>query len=416
MYPLRLALFALVIAPFLSAQGSVTQSSDGMALLQRMSDHYAGASSWYIEATSERTSATEYNRSWTKTVLISAVSGNKYHYEGHSEGGSAFHISDGKTAWDLHPEERAYTREPAPANGYHPPKEWQLNEQGAFEAVNLRKELAEYSGHYNSASRLPDEEIFQDGIEVPCYVVQVKTEQRKGPKSVGVSLDETLWIDKAAWTVRERVGHENSFFYSGGAHIPLVQDVVTIYGKAELNSAVPEVLFHFEPPADAKLVAKFGDNMLGAGLTDEAAPDIQLVAADGRQVPLSSYRGKPVLLDFWATWCGPCIASMPQLAMLDQEAAPKGLVVLLVDEDEDVKTATDFLANHHYEWPNTQDDGKIGDAFEKMAIPLYVLMDANGKIVFYKSGEDDDGLRKAIAALGPEFASLAPVKKLSALR
>jgi len=81
MYPLRLALFALVIAPFLSAQGSVTQSSDGMALLQRMSDHYAGASSWYIEATSERTSATEYNRSWTKTVLISAVSGNKYHYE-----------------------------------------------------------------------------------------------------------------------------------------------------------------------------------------------------------------------------------------------------------------------------------------------------------------------------------------------
>jgi hypothetical protein len=49
--------------------------------------------------------------------------------------------------------------------------------------------------------------------------------------------------------------------------------------------------------------------------------------------------------------------------------------------------------------------------FKKVGIPLFVLIDAQGKIVFYKTGEDDAGMRKALAALGPEFASLAPARK-----
>lgn len=100
----------------------------------------------------------------------------------------------------------------------------------------------------------------------------------------------------------------------------------------------------------------------------------------------------------------------PGLAKLAQEATSKGLVMLSVDKDEDEKTAKDFLAKHNYTWPNTQDDGKIGDAFKKNGIPLLVLIDAQGKIVFYKSGADDAELRKTVAGLGPEFASLAAEK------
>jgi thiol-disulfide isomerase/thioredoxin len=382
-----------------------------LPILQQMSEHYASAGSWHIGATEERTSENEYSRGWGKTVMIGAVSGNKYHYEGHSELGSSFHISDAKTAWDLHLDEHAYTQASAPANGYQPPHILPTNEQAAFEAVNLRKGFAEFSGHYNSAARLPDEVIFQGGTEIPCYVVQVKAAQRKGPKEGGFSLDETLWIDKSAWTVRQTVVHQSTFLYSGAARIPLVEDAVTSYSTADLNSAIPESLFHFEPPADAKLVAKFSDDANDVDLTGEAAPEIQLTAANGRLTPLSSYRGKPVLLDFWATWCGPCVTSMPDMARLYQDAMPKGLVMLSVDEDEEVKSATDFLVKHGYTWPNTQDDGKIGDAFKKMGIPLFVLIDAQGKIVFYKAGDDDAGLRKAIAALGPEFASLALEQK-----
>lgn len=101
---------------------------------------------------------------------------------------------------------------------------------------------------------------------------------------------------------------------------------------------------------------------------------------------------------------------MPALARLAQEATPKALVVLSVDEDEDERATKDFLAKHNYTWPNRQDDGKIGDAFKKNGIPLVVLIGAQGKIVFYKSGANDAELRKAIAGLGPEFASLAAEK------
>ena len=410
MYPARLALLALLATYPLSAQGNDSHSSVGLNILQQMSDHYATAGSWYIQATEERANRTEYSHGWEKTVIIAATSGNKYHYEGRSQFGSALHISDGETAWDVHSEEHAYTQESAPANGYQPPKGWLTNEQSAQQAVRLRKEFADFSKHYASATRLSDEVISMNGIEVACYVVHVTAAQRKGPKS-GFSRDETLWIEKTTWTVKKTVSHDDTFLYSGSARIPLVEDTVTTYEPAQLNSPLPEALFHFEPPADAKLVAKFSDGMMGPDLTGEAAPDVQLVGADGKRTPLSSYRGKPVLLDFWATWCAPCVASMPNLAELDHDAAPKGLVTLSVDEDEDEKTATDFLVDHHYTWPNTHDDGKIGDAFKKLGIPLFVLIDAQGKIAFYKSGEDESELRKIVAAQGPQFASLAPAQK-----
>lgn len=286
-----------------------------------------------------------------------------------------------------------------------------MNEQAAVEAVRLRKQFAEFATHYNSATRLPDETVTQIGRGYPCYVVRVMDEQRKDPKTQGLSIDETLWIDKTSWVVRKTATHEKTFFYSGSAHIPIVENTDTAYNTAELNSPVPDDLFRFKPPADAVLVAKFKEGMLGgADLTGEAAPDVQLIAADGKRTPLSSYRGKPVLLDFWATWCGPCVASMPKLAKLYEEATPKGLVVLSVDEDEDEKAATDFLSKHNYTWPNTHDDGKLGDAFKKIGIPLILLLDPQGKIVFYKSGADDSELRKAVAGLGSEFASLAREK------
>jgi thiol-disulfide isomerase/thioredoxin len=409
--PLRLGLFAFFAIPALLAQTANSHSWDGLTLLQRTGQHYASAGTWYIEATEERTSGNEYGGGWSKVVIVGAVSGDQYHFEGHSQTGSALHISDGKTAWDFHMEEHAYTQERAPVNGYQPLQTIFPNEQDAQRAVDLRKEFVDFYKHYESATRLPDEVIFQNGIEIPCYVVRVSASQRKGPKVEGVSTDETLWIDKATWAVRKTASHENSFIYAGGAHIPIVTDAVTTYSTTELDSSIPQALFRFEPPADAKLVRNFS-NGFGSDLTGESAPDVTLVSADGKRMPLSSFRGKPVLLDFWATWCGPCVASMPKLAQLDKEAAPLGLVLISVDEDEDAKTATDFLVKHKFAWPNTHDDGKIGGAFKKDAIPMIVLINAQGKIVFDKTGDDGDvGAREALASLGPEYASLAPVQK-----
>lgn len=413
MRPAWLVLMTFLAVPVVFGQSGETASPaastgtpGGLAILTQMSQRYANAGSWYLQATEEQTSGNEYGHNWSKMVMVSAVSGNKYHYESHEQGGSGFEVSDGKTAWELRVEARQYTQKPAPANGYQQPKTWVMGEGDVYRAVAMKKVLAGFSSQFTTATRLQDETIFQDGMAVACYVVRVSSDQRKGPKVEGFSSEETLWIDKATWTVRKTVEHQNTFLFAGGARIPLVMDTVTVYEKAELNSAVPEALFRFEPPADAKLVAKFNPR-IGADLTGEMAPDVQVADANGSKVSLASVRGKPVLLDFWATWCAPCVASLPKLAEINREGASKGLVVLSVDEDEEAKTAADFLAAHKYSWPNSHDDGKIAGAFKETGIPLLVLIDAQGKIVFYESGEDEIGLRKALAGLGPEFASLA---------
>lgn len=413
MRPAGVVLLSFLAVPLLSAQTTATAQPDGLSILRTMSEHYATAKSWYIAATEERTSWDDYSRFWIKTVMVGAVSGNRYHFEGHSQTGSALFVSDGKTAWDVHPEEHAYTQGPAPEGGYQRPHPLSINEAAAQRAAGFLREFSDLPSHYSGATRLPDENLTLGGEAIPCYVVRVTSEQRKGPHSANDTSEKTLWIDKQTWAVRKTSLHANSnLIVAGTVHIPTQALVVTTYSTAMLTGPVPDSLFRFEPPPDAQQVAKFSDNPLAFGpdLTGRQAADVLLVGTNRKRAPLSSYRGKPVLLYFWATWCSPCIAGMPKLAALQKEAGPKGLVLLSVDEDEDAKKASDYLAQHHYTWPNTQDDGKIGDAFNKVGIPLYVLIDATGKIVFYKSGSGptlEAALRKAIAGLGPQFAALS---------
>lgn len=87
------------------------------------------------------------------------------------------------------------------------------------------------------------------------------------------------------------------------------------------------------------------------------------------------------------------------------EFKDKGLEVISFDQDRDAAKATEYLARHHYEWKNFHDeDRKVATALQCDGFPLAVLIDANGKIIYFDFGGEDADLRKAIAGLGPEFA------------
>jgi len=408
MHLVRTVLFTFLSTTILTAQNP-SADPDGLTLLQQMSQHYSGAKSLYLEATREQSNTQEYSRNWSKTVMVAAISGDKYHYEGRDNMGSALHISDGKTEWMVHPGEHTYTQQPAGSTAEK--KIWGPGELGLMQAEGLRTEFGEFAKHYTGATRLPDETLTLGGVEMPCYVVRVTVEQRKGPKREQSARDETLWIEKSTWAVRKTLETRKGTIRMGTAPLPFSDETVTTYTVAQLDPALPESHFQFVPPADAKLVPTFKESFRWFDLTGESAPEIELIGANGKHVPLSSYRGKPVLIDFWATWCAPCVKGLPELAKLNQEAGPKGLVVLTVDEDEEEKTATDFLAKNHYTWPNTHDEGKIADAFRVNGFPVAVLVDSQGKIVFDRSYGDQATLRQAVAGLGPEFASLAPAQK-----
>jgi thiol-disulfide isomerase/thioredoxin len=115
-----------------------------------------------------------------------------------------------------------------------------------------------------------------------------------------------------------------------------------------------------------------------------------------------------VLLDIWATWCGPCSWSLPAFDRIYHDIKDKGIVVITADQDNVADSAVDYLARHNYSWTNYHDaERKIGRAFKNEAIPTTILIDAQGKIVYYDFGGHETAVRRAIAALGPEYASIA---------
>jgi len=151
----------------------------------------------------------------------------------------------------------------------------------------------------------------------------------------------------------------------------------------------------------------------------QTVPDVSLAGANGEEVALSSWRGKPVLIDLWATWCSPCLAALPKLNGLYAEIKDKGMEFVSLDEpgdaadeDKDAARAIAYLAQHHYNWKNFHDsESKVASALGCDGLPLVVLIDANGKIVYFDFGGHEADLRKAIAGLGPEFASVAPAEE-----
>jgi hypothetical protein len=101
--------------------------------------------------------------------------------------------------------------------------------------------------------------------------------------------------------------------------------------------------------------------------------------------------------------------AMPELGELYKAAMQRGLTVFTIDENEDAnrQDAVEFLRRHRFTWQNLHDDGTIARLFSENGIPLTVLLDQNGKVVFHRVGIHMQELRVAIASLGTSFADLA---------
>ncbi len=125
------------------------------------------------------------------------------------------------------------------------------------------------------------------------------------------------------------------------------------------------------------------------------APDFTVSRMDGTSVKLSSLRGHVVMLDFWATWCGPCRESLPETYRLSKIGEPVGLRVLPIS-DEDHGTVAGFLKENHYSRPTYLDKGsKAEKLYNIQAIPTVVIIDAAGKLRNYFVGEQDPATLKA---------------------
>jgi cytochrome c biogenesis protein CcmG/thiol:disulfide interchange protein DsbE len=113
-----------------------------------------------------------------------------------------------------------------------------------------------------------------------------------------------------------------------------------------------------------------------------AAPDFALTDASGRAVKLSDFRGKVVLLNFWATWCAPCGAEVPLLVGFQREYRDRGLQVLGVSLDEDGwKSVRPYIEKRQVNYPVMIGNGDIARAYGGLeSVPTTVIVDKTGRI------------------------------------
>jgi peroxiredoxin len=138
-----------------------------------------------------------------------------------------------------------------------------------------------------------------------------------------------------------------------------------------------------EAAADSSHASGSSDGPPGVGV---AAPDFTLLNLDGQPVSLSEWRGRPVLINFWASWCGPCQIEMPAIQAVYEKHQEDGFVVLAVAVDDSAKNVRRFIDERGLTFQILMDDGKVSRAYRVFGLPASFFVGADGKIAAVHNG------------------------------
>jgi thiol-disulfide isomerase/thioredoxin len=138
-----------------------------------------------------------------------------------------------------------------------------------------------------------------------------------------------------------------------------------------------------------------------------AAPGSETAPAPASGAPFPEVRGKVILLDFWASWCGPCRNALPDLKHLQAVYGGADFVVISISEDDDGSAWHSFVSSHNMTWSQRLDsDGSLQSQFGVTALPTYVLIGRDGTVLQKFVGEAP--AESIVERIGPDLkASLA---------
>lgn len=119
----------------------------------------------------------------------------------------------------------------------------------------------------------------------------------------------------------------------------------------------------------------------------QSAPDFKLTSLEGEETQLSKFRGKPVILNFWATWCPPCRAEMPDFQQLYESEDVEILAVNLSESEQSEKTVQDFIEEYDLSFPILMDRGSaVTEIYKVQVFPTSFIIDSEGIIQFSARG------------------------------
>jgi cytochrome c biogenesis protein CcmG/thiol:disulfide interchange protein DsbE len=124
------------------------------------------------------------------------------------------------------------------------------------------------------------------------------------------------------------------------------------------------------------------------GAVHSLAPDFTLADLDGNPIRLADLRGRPVVLNFWASWCGPCVEEFPLLRQAMSDHAADGLIVIGVVYGDRSEAARSFMARNQATWPAAMDPGqRVADAYGILSVPETFFIGRDGTIVARQLGQ-----------------------------
>ena len=122
----------------------------------------------------------------------------------------------------------------------------------------------------------------------------------------------------------------------------------------------------------------------GLRLLKEKIPsrEFSLASTTGETLSLSAFKGRPVFLNFWATWCGPCREEMPSMEAIYKLYSERGLEILAVNNMEEPQDVIDFMKTNELSFPALYDrDGKVSSSYGVQALPTSYLIDREGMVI-----------------------------------
>ncbi len=152
--------------------------------------------------------------------------------------------------------------------------------------------------------------------------------------------------------------------------------------------------------------AEKGEDLLTALPDPEAAPAFDLKTPDGSRVRLSDFRGKPLVVNFWSTWCPPCRAEMPSFQRAWEQLEHEGIGVIAINVGEDAQTIAEFTKKTPVTFPLPMDlDSQVIATWQVRGLPTTFVVDSQGRLAYVATGErewDDPRLLALVRALASD--------------
>lgn len=183
-------------------------------------------------------------------------------------------------------------------------------------------------------------------------------------------------------------------------------DTTYILKRMSYNGDADQSLFRIPSSAtkEVRELSRWNADKMKNQLAGKMAPDFALTDIQGKTIKVSDLKGKTVLLDFWATWCGPCGADGPSLDKLYQKYGGKSLVIIGVSVNEERSIVQKFLSEHPHEYSIAlTTENEMPRPYQIGVFPTYIVIDSEGNLV--SATEGDKGfseLRKMLKKAGLE--------------